>query len=151
MVDDIPIDRENGQAYREMISAIFTDFHLFKKLYGISGVSSNVIKRTLEEMKIADRTSFIGGSFDNLDLSTGQRKRLAMAIALLEDRPLYIFDEWAADQDPQFRHYYYEWLLPALKSRGKTVLAISHDDRYFRCADRVITMEHGAITSISGS
>jgi putative ATP-binding cassette transporter len=69
-------------------------------------------------------------------------------VALLEDRPLYIFDEWAADQDPEFRHYYYEELLPELKRRGKTVLAISHDDRYFHCADRVVFMEHGAIRSI---
>lgn len=70
-----------------------------------------------------------------------------MVVALLEDRPIYFFDEWAADQDPKFRRYYYEVPLPALKSRGKTVLAISHDDRYFHCADRVITLENGSIRS----
>jgi putative ATP-binding cassette transporter len=69
-------------------------------------------------------------------------------VALLEDRPLYIFDEWAADQDPEFRRYYYEDLLPELKRRGKTVLAISHDDRYFHCADRVVFMDYGTIRDI---
>ena len=71
-----------------------------------------------------------------------------MIVALLEDRPLYVFDEWAADQDPEFRRYFYEELIPALKRQGKAVLAVSHDDRYFHCADRVVTMDYGKIRSI---
>jgi putative ATP-binding cassette transporter len=81
-------------------------------------------------------------------LSTGQKKRLAMVVALLEDRPIYVLDEWAADQDPEFRKHYYEELLPSLKRRGKTIIAISHDDRYFHCADRVVMMDYGKIRAI---
>lgn len=150
-VDGIPLRPDNIQAYRELIAAIFGDFHLFKKLYGLSEEATKGLPALLSRMRIADKVSCEGGSLSTLDLSTGQRKRLAMAIALLEDRPIYVFDEWAADQDPEFRQYYYEELLPDLKRRGKAVLAISHDDRYFRCADRVVTMEYGKIRSIDPS
>lgn len=144
-VNKVAVEPANVQAYREMIAAIFGDFHLFKKLYGLPDASAEKVQLLLEQMRIATTTSFSAGSLSTLDLSTGQRKRLAMVIALLEDRPIYVFDEWAADQDPEFRRYFYEDLLPDLKRRGKTVIAISHDDRYFHCADRVITMEYGQI------
>jgi putative ATP-binding cassette transporter len=149
LVDDIPIDDGNRQAFRENIAAIFTDFHLFKKLYGLRHRTAADVAALLEQLQIAHKTAYGDGGFTRTDLSTGQRKRIAMVVALLEDRPLYIFDEWAADQDPEFRRYYYEELLPDLKRRGKTVLAISHDDRYFHCADRVVTMEYGAVRSIT--
>jgi putative ATP-binding cassette transporter len=99
-------------------------------------------------MRIADKTAFADKRFTNRDLSTGQRKRLAMIVTLLENRPICIFDEWAADQDPEFRQYFYTELLPSLKQRGKTVIAVSHDDRYFHCADHIVTMEFGQIRSI---
>jgi putative ATP-binding cassette transporter len=148
LVDDIPIDDGNRQAFRENIAAIFTDFHLFKKLYGLRHRTAADVAALLEQLQIAHKTAYGDGGFTRTDLSTGQRKRIAMVVALLEDRPLYIFDEWAADQDPEFRRYYYEELLPDLKRRGKTVLAISHDDRYFHCADRVVTMDWGTVRSI---
>jgi putative pyoverdin transport system ATP-binding/permease protein len=94
-------------------------------------------------MQIADKTAFDGGRFSTLDLSSGQRKRLALIVALLEDRPILVLDEWAADQDPHFRQYFYETMIPDLKARGKTVIAATHDDRYFHVADRVIKLEYG--------
>jgi putative pyoverdin transport system ATP-binding/permease protein len=148
LVDGRPLEAANLQAYRELVAAIFTDFHLFKKLYGLSDRTAEQVSELLQQLKIAGKTSYGAGGFSNLELSTGQRKRLAMVVALLEDRPLYVFDEWAADQDPEFRRYYYEELLPELKRRGKTILAISHDDRYFHCADRVVYMEYGVIRSV---
>jgi putative ATP-binding cassette transporter len=78
-----------------------------------------------------------------LNLSTGQRKRLALIVALLDDKAILVFDEWAADQDPVFRKRFYEEILPDLKRRGKTVIAATHDDRYFSVADRVLKMECG--------
>ncbi len=150
-VNDVKLSPSNIQAYREMISGVLSDFHLFKKLYGLTRFSAQEMDILLRKMDIAHKISISNGAWSHLDLSTGQRKRLAMVIALLEDRPIYVFDEWAADQDPTFRHYYYEELLPELKRRGKTVIAISHDDRYFRCADRVILMEYGQIRSVSSA
>lgn len=146
-VNGEPLEPGNVDCYQEMIAAVFGDFHLFKKLYGLPNASAEEVQRLLEKMQIAHKTSFKNGSLTTLRLSTGQRKRLAMVVALLEDRPIYVFDEWAADQDPEFRHYYYEELLPELKQRGKTIIAISHDDRYFHCADHVITMEYGQVRS----
>jgi putative ATP-binding cassette transporter len=88
------------------------------------------------------------GRFSSVDLSQGQRKRLALLVAYLEDRPFYVFDEWAADQDPEFKHLFYTELLPALKAQGKTAVIISHDDRYFYLADRCIKLEEGRIISM---
>lgn len=147
-VDGVAITRETAPVYREMISAIFSDFHLFAKLYGLLGVDEPVVRGLIAQMQLDDKTSFEKGRFTKRKLSTGQRKRLAMVVTMLEDRPICVFDEWAADQDPVFRKYFYEELLPLLQRKGKTVIAVSHDDRYFRCADRVVTMEEGKIRSI---
>jgi putative ATP-binding cassette transporter len=85
------------------------------------------------------------GAFSTLALSQGQRKRLALLTAYLEDRPIYLFDEWAADQDPQFKEIFYHHLLPELRARNKTVLVITHDDRYYDVADRLIKLDYGKL------
>ncbi|HRI63326.1 MAG TPA: ATP-binding cassette domain-containing protein [Polyangium sp.] len=147
-VGDVVVDARNAEHYREMISVIFADFHLFSKAYGLLDVDPETVRVLLREMQIEHKTSFEEGAFTQQRLSTGQKKRLAMVLALLEDRPLFVLDEWAADQDPEFRKYFYENIIPALKRRGKTVIAVSHDDRYFPCADRVLTMEYGQVRSL---
>jgi putative ATP-binding cassette transporter len=147
-INGVTILPHNRQAYREMITAIFSDFHLFRKLYGIANGSSAELRSLLEKFQLSQKTQLIDDEWKTIDLSTGQRKRLAMVTALLEDRPIYVFDEWAADQDPEFRQYFYEVLLQDLKGRGKTVIAISHDDRYFSCADQVVTLDYGKLSSI---
>lgn len=148
LVDGVAVTPDNAPALRDMISAIFSDFHLFQKLYGVGDVDDATVQNLLVRMQLANKTSVVNGSFTKLALSTGQKKRLAMIVALLEDRPICVFDEWAADQDPEFRQYFYEELLPLLRQKGKTLLVVSHDDRYFRCADRVVTMDYGKIRSI---
>jgi len=148
LVDKVPIEPRNVAAYREMISVIFSDFHLFSRLYGLLDVEEKTVLDLLGKMHLADKTSFVDGAFTTRELSTGQRKRLAMVVALLEDCPIFMFDEWAADQDPEFRKFFYYELIPSLKSRGKTVIAVSHDDRYFHCADCIVTIECGKVRSI---
>ncbi|KPA12085.1 peptide ABC transporter ATP-binding protein [Candidatus Magnetomorum sp. HK-1] len=142
-LDNLTIDKTSYQAYREMFSIIFNDFHIFDKLYGLSEKDFEKIQSLIQLMELEKKTEVIDGKFTNINLSTGQRKRLAMIISLLEDRPICVFDEWAADQDPAFRNYFYETLLSDLKSQGKTIIAVSHDDRYFSFADRVLKMEYG--------
>lgn len=144
-INGIQLNPSNRQAYREMIAAIFSDFHLFKRLYGLAQVQPERAQALIDKLQLTERVSLTDGEFSSLALSTGQRKRLALVVALLEERPVYFFDEWAADQDPEFRRYYYEELLPELRRQGKTVLAITHDDRYFGCADRVIKLEYGVL------
>ena len=144
----LPVKPDNLQSYRELISTIYSDFHLFPKLYGLAHVDEAEVHRLLRLLRLETKTNFAQGRFTQLNLSTGQRKRLALIVSLLEDRPLLAFDEWAADQDPEFRQYFYTELLPLLKSQGKTLLVVTHDDRYFHVADRVVTMEYGRIRSI---
>lgn len=144
-MNGIPVDPSNITAYRNRFSTVFTDFHLFDRLYGIRDVDEQRVQALLDQMQIAEKTAFVEGHFTNRDLSTGQRKRLALIASLLEDREIYVFDEVAADQDPEFRQYFYHTILKELKAAGKTVIAVTHDDRYFSVADRVVKMDFGRI------
>jgi len=144
-VNGQPVEREAIQDYRELFSTVFSDFHLFDRLYGMEDIEEERVKAVLEEMELTEKTSFENGRFTDLNLSTGQRKRLALAVALLEDKEILVFDEWAADQDPRFRQYFYDVVLRRLKAAGKTILAVTHDDRYWPVADRVVKMDYGAI------
>lgn len=143
--DDIPVNMTNYDYYRNFFSIIFSDFHLFDRLYGIDNVDENKLNTLLYNMGLSDKITYDAGKFSNINLSTGQRKRLALVIALMEDRSIYVFDEVAADQDPGFRKYFYEKVLLDLKNQGKTIIVVSHDDRYFHFADRVIKMDFGSI------
>lgn len=131
------------QYYRYFFAAVFSDFHLFDRPYGVKQVDEERVNALLRQMELAHKTQWSNGRFTNLKLSQGQQKRLALILALLEDKPVYVFDEWAADQSPQFRRYFYETLVPELKERGKTVILVSHDERYFGVADRTVKMEYG--------
>jgi putative ATP-binding cassette transporter len=140
-----PLSVDNYQSYRELFSIVLTDFHLFNKLYGIDTVKYEKVKPLLEKMQLSNKTDFVDGGFTNKNLSTGQRKRLALIHSILEDKQIYIFDEWAADQDPEFKRYFYEEILVELKQKGKTLILVSHDDQYFHLADRVYKFEYGSI------
>jgi len=143
-LDDLTITKKSYPPYRELYSIIFNDFHLFKILYGYKQTKDfEKLNDLLKLMKLDLKTEIIDGKFTNINLSTGQRKRLAMIVSLLDDKPICVYDEWAADQDPDFRKYFYDFLLKDLKDKGKTIIAVSHDDRYFHVADRVLKMEFG--------
>lgn len=147
--DGVVVNDFNRDQYRQLVSAVFTDFHLFKKLYGMSDENTDVIaKKYLAELGLAEKVDIVDGEFTSVSLSDGQKKRLALLVAFLEDRDIYIFDEWAADQDPEFKEVFYKKILLDLKKSGKAVICISHDDRYFHLADKVVRIENGIITSI---
>lgn len=125
---------------------MFSDFYLFDTLHGLRTERiDDEARALLDALQLGHKVRIEHGAFSTLDLSQGQRRRLALLVAYLEDRPFYLFDEWAADQDPLFKDVFYRQLLPALKARGKTVVVITHDDRYFHLADRSIKLESGRI------
>jgi putative ATP-binding cassette transporter len=99
----------------------------------------------LSQLQLNHKVQVKDGTLSTTELSQGQRKRLALLAAYLEDRPIYVFDEWAADQDPHFKEIFYRQLLPELKARGKALLVISHDDRYYHLADRLIKIDYGQV------
>ena len=132
------------EAYRRRFTAVFSDSPVFPELPGGDGpASEDEARRLLARFGLGEKVRIASGAFDEAGLSAGQRKRLALVAALLEDKPVYLFDEWAAEQDPPFRRAFYEEILPELRRRGKLVVAITHDDRYFHLADRVVRMEYG--------
>lgn len=145
-VGETEVDDAKRGAYRQLFSVVFTDFFLFDALLGLEGPELDRRARAwLKRLGLAERVKVEGGALSTLAVSQGQRKRLALLTALLEDRPLYLFDEWAAEQDPRFKEAFYRSLLPELKARGKTVFVISHDDRYYGLADRVLKLEDGRL------
>jgi putative pyoverdin transport system ATP-binding/permease protein len=140
------ITEENRDWYREHFSAIFSDFFLFERCLGLDSADlDEEATAYLKHLQLDHKVQVKNGVFSTTQLSQGQRKRLALLIAYLEDRPVYVFDEWAADQEPQFRELFYRQILPSLKQRRKTVLVITHDDRYFHLADQLIKLDYGQV------
>jgi len=145
-VDNKPVTMVERDDYRQRFSAVFYDFYLFERLFGIDAKDiDGESQKYLELLQLSQKLTVKNGTLSTIDLSQGQRKRVALLNAYLEDRPIYIFDEWAADQDPQFKRIFYYELVPELKNRGKTVIVISHDDRYYGLADRLIKLESGKV------
>jgi len=147
------ITDSNRDWYRQHFSVIFSDFHLFEKLLGLDKNTLEARARMyLRWLAIDQKVRVTEQRLSTTDLSQGQRRRLALLTAYLEDRPFYVFDEWAADQDPQYKEVFYTELLPELRARGKGVAIITHDDRYFHLGDRIIKLDDGKIVaSWSGS
>ena len=146
LLDGRPITDKNREFYRQHFAAIFYDFHLFESLLGLEKPDLDERAREhLGRLKLGHVVNIQNGVLSTTQLSQGQRKRLALLTATLEDRPIYVFDEWAADQDPEFKDFFYRHLLPELKAKGKMVLIICHDDHYFDVADRMIKLESGKI------
>jgi putative ATP-binding cassette transporter len=147
-VDGKLVTAQNRDEYRQLFSAVFWDFYLFESLLGFDGDAADYLARDyLVKLQLDRKVSVKNGAFSTIDLSQGQRKRLALLATCLEDRPIYLFDEWAADQDTLFRDVFYYQILAELKEQGKTVIVISHDDRYYHIADRVIKLDYGMLAT----
>jgi putative pyoverdin transport system ATP-binding/permease protein len=147
LFNDHVIEDEGRQAYRENFACVFNDFFLFKQLLGFKNTPAQAIHELLQHYDLENKTEFRAsdGCFTKVELSTGQRKRLALLVALIEQRPILILDEFGAEQDPLHREKFYRTWLPELRTMGKTVIVVSHDDRYFDAADRIIEMDFGKI------
>jgi len=146
-LDGVPVTDETRDEYRQHFSAVFSDFFLFDSFLGMVTPDVDAKAREyLSALHLDQKVEVRRGVLSTTELSQGQRKRLALLTAYLEDRPVYVFDEWAADQDPLFKEIFYLQLLPELKARGKTVIVITHDDHYFHVADRVVKLEYGKVS-----
>jgi putative ATP-binding cassette transporter len=145
-VDGKPVTDATRSAYRQLFSAVFSDWYLFDRLFGIDPARADEEgQKYLGELQLSKKVQIKDGMFSTTALSQGQRKRLMLLTAYLEDRPVYVFDEWASDQDPVFKDVFYREILPRLKAKGKIVIVVSHDDRYFPTADKLISLEEGKI------
>lgn len=141
-----PLVNETTDYYRQHFSVVFSDFFLFDSLLGLDTKNLDARARQyLSQLRLENKVQVKDGTLSTTELSQGQRKRLALLTAYLEDRPIYVFDEWAADQDPFFKEIFYHQLLTELKARGKTIIAITHDDRYYDVGDRTIKLDDGKI------
>lgn len=150
-LDGLPVEPDGRPSYRTLFSVIFSDMHLFQRLYGLDeALDPRRVAEVLDLLELANKVAIVDGAFSTIDLSAGQRKRLALAASILHRRPILILDEWAADQDPQFRRKFYEVIVPWLRTQGFTVVAVTHDDRYFAHADRRIHLTEGRIDETIG-
>ena len=140
---------ENILSYRSLFAVVFSNFYLFKRLYGLNEIDPNWTKLWLDRLQLSNKVELSNGKFSTTKLSTGQRKRLALFSALAEKKPILVLDEWAADQDPGFRLFFYREILPYIKNENITIIAITHDENYFHFADRRLHLESGVITQIN--
>lgn len=145
-LNDTPITAANIEWYRQHFATTFSDVYLFDRYLGLADPQiDREIGKYLKEFQLDRQVSVNNGVLSTTSLSQGQRKRLALLTAFLEDRPIYLFDEWASDQDPVFREIFYQQMLMQLKERGKLVIVITHDDRYFHLADRILKLNYGRV------
>jgi putative pyoverdin transport system ATP-binding/permease protein len=148
MLDGKAITEANRDSYRQLFSAVFSDFFIFDQLLGLGDDSiDDEAREYIEKLQLDHKVKVQDRKLSTTKLSLGQRKRLALLTAYLEDRPIYVFDEWASGQDPIFKQFFYLHLAPELKAKGKTVIIISHDDRYYHLSDRLIKLEDGQVES----
>lgn len=145
-INGYPICQEHREWYRQLFSVVFADFYLFERLLGLSRPELEAQAREyLVQLQLEHKVYVQEGALSTTALSQGQRKRLALLTAYLENRPIYVFDEWASDQDPVFKQIFYKQLLPELREQGKLVLVVSHDDHYFHLADRIVKLDYGQL------
>ncbi|MRI48978.1 multidrug ABC transporter permease/ATP-binding protein [Enterobacter ludwigii] len=152
LLDGKALSAEKPEDYRKLFSAVFTDVWLFDHLLGPEGQQANpaLVEKWLGQLQMSHKLELQDGKILNLKLSKGQKKRVALLLALTEERDIILLDEWAADQDPHFRREFYQVLLPLMKAMGKTIFAISHDDHYFIHADRLLEMRDGKLSELTG-
>lgn len=152
LLDGQAVTEGSLDEYQKLFSAVFTDVWLFDQLLGEGGKPARpeLVEQWLERLKMDNKLQLDNGRILNLNLSKGQKKRVALLLALAEERDIILLDEWAADQDPHFRREFYQVLLPLMKEMGKTIFAISHDDHYFIHADRLLEMRQGELTELHG-
>ena len=152
LLDGQPLAADKPEEYRQLFSAVFTDVWLFDRLLGPGGKAADpaLVGQWMGYLKMTHQLQLDNGRIVDLKLSKGQKKRVALLLALAEERDIILLDEWAADQDPHFRREFYQLLLPLMQQMGKTVFAISHDDHYFQHADRLLEMRSGQLTELTG-
>ena len=152
LLDGRALSAEKPEDYRKLFSAVFTDVWLFDRLLGPEGQPANpaLVEKWLAQLQMSHKLELQDGKILNLKLSKGQKKRVALLLALAEERDIILLDEWAADQDPHFRREFYQVLLPLMQEMGKTIFAISHDDHYFIHADRLLEMRDGKLSELTG-
>jgi putative ATP-binding cassette transporter len=139
------VDKDNYPEYRTLFAVVFSDFYLFNQVMGADEIDTEKWDYYVRLFELENKVSINGNNLSTTDLSTGQRKRLALIIALLEKKPILAIDEWAADQDPYFRKKFYTEIIPLLKEEGITIIAITHDDKYYHCADKLYKMNDGKL------
>lgn len=148
-IDGKPLSQENYTAYRNLFSVVYSDYYLFEHIYGTNKVEEGSVNDLLDTMKIRKSVSYENNQFSTINLSSGQRKRLALITGLIENKPILVLDEWAAEQDPIFKKVFYREIIPKLESQGITVILISHDDQYYDCASEVFLIQNGKIEKFS--
>lgn len=145
-LDDTVITDDNRTQYQAQFAGIFGDFYLFDK---ILSSDEALIDTWLDLLQMKHKLIIDNHIITNTELSTGQKKRVALLLAITDDKPILLLDEWAADQDPHYRTVFYEQLIPIMKRMGKTLIVISHDDRFFGCADRVLQLKQGRLQTLA--
>jgi putative ABC transport system ATP-binding protein len=111
---------------------------------GGAGLQSRVTA-LMEEVGIAHRARFYPPQ-----LSGGEKQRIAIARALINHPPLILADEPTGSLDSASGQMIVRLLRSTAKERNAAVITVSHDERVYAHADRVLRMEDGTLTAWGG-
>lgn len=137
----------------ELIGFIFQGNNLIASLTARENVALPLQMRGVtisHSLKDADRLLErvdLGEKVDRLptELSGGQRQRVAIARALAGNPPLILADEPTAALDAKTGLLVTTLLRDVCRERGDTVVVVTHDNRIFHLADRIVHIEDGVI------
>ncbi len=140
---------------RQNIGFIFQQFHLIPTLTCAENVTIPLLLqgwksgKALAKAKEGLESVGLGSKVNSYPkkLSGGQQQRVAIARALIHDPRLIICDEPTSALDGETGIKVMEMISAQAKTNDRTVVIVTHDNRIFRYADRIVELEDGQITT----
>jgi len=145
---------QRTQIRNQHIGYVFQSFNLIDSLTVFENVALPLEHRNVKKAEIKQRVEEVLTQVDMLhrqeyrpnQLSGGQQQRIAIARALVGQPDLILVDEPTGNLDSKNGDQVMA-LLETLNKAGSTIVMVTHDSRYARCASRQIQLLDGQIVS----
>ena len=155
MGDDITHMKDDDRVLfrRQNIGFIFQQYNLLPSLTAAENAALPLVAAGIDLDQAAAKARII---LDNIgmqghteklprQLSGGQQQRVAIARALIHEPKLIVCDEPTAALDKQTGHAVMQILRDIATSPNRAVLIVTHDNRIYHFADRILEMSDGRI------
>ncbi len=138
------------------VGFVFQDYHLFPRLTTQENVAIPLILKKLDWDEAMDRAmeylEVVGlkerAYLQPVKLSGGEQQRVAIARAIASRPDLLIFDEPTASLDGDTGRRIVDFVKKNILNEKRFILIVTHDNRIFEYADRIMRMEDGTIMGV---